>query len=414
LRRWRATVVTLSVLTRAFSARALVLSEDPFAGDSVAAGANARMYNLVLRGGPLSAAERNPAAVSIVALRPWFELKRSSGFALFVHDELTSMTSSLPAGEIGGPLSLGRGAQAPRWLALEWTAASGPTYALRDRVDWLYARYAVSDVTISVGRQPLTLGRGRIWTPEDLIAPFSPLQFDTEYKPGADAARVDWTPSASATLSVIAAAAKHGDSAVIAHGELAVDRARVGLLLGSVRTDLVSGLDLFVDVGKGADLHGEATFTVVTDAARRPWGRRAFTRGVLGTTAELSSKLHVTAEGYFNGAGARTARDYAVELASPRVAVGEAYTVGRAYAGLAADWQPHPLLHAELATIANLEDPSAIFAPTLRYSVAENASLVAGAYVPLGRAPEYSGSMTLRSEFGLYPQLYHLDAKLWF
>ncbi len=90
------------------------------------------------------------------------------------------------------------------------------------------------------------------------------------------------------------------------------------------------------------------------------------------------------------------------------------YNVGRAYAGLAADWQIHPLVHAQLSLMGNLEDPSAIIASLLRYSAAENASIVAGSFIPLGRAPDYSSGIVASSEFGLYPQLYHVDAKLWF
>jgi hypothetical protein len=104
-----------------------------------------------------------------------------------------------------------------------------------------------------------------------------------------------------------------------------------------------------------------------------------------------------------------------VELASRRVALGEAYNAGRPYAGVAAEWSPSPLVDINLAAIANLEYASAILVPTLRYSVAENAQIIAGAYTPLGATPRSSpAGIRAQSEFGLYPELYHVDVKLWF
>jgi hypothetical protein len=145
---------------------------------------------------------------------------------------------------------------------------------------------------------------------------------------------------------------------------------------------------------------------------RRPWGRHGFDRAVLGTTTELTSKLQITAEAYYNGAGARGPEGYLTELMSPRVAIGEAYTLGRIYAGVAGEWQIHPLLELDLAALGNLTDPSAMLAPTLRYGLAENVSLIGGAYLPFGRSPN-TRTGAAQSEFGLYPEVYHFDAKLW-
>lgn len=406
----------LAILLLSAPARAWVVSEDPIEGDSFTVGGSVRQYELLLYGGPLSSAlsppGANPTAISLLALRPLVEWKSSSGLKLVAHYQLDSTLSSTPLEALGGSLALGHAA--PTWLPLQWSPVTHDTYQLRHRVDWAYARYTGSSVSFTLGRQPISLGRGQIFTPEDVLAPFSPLQLDTTYKPGADAARLDLALGSSLSLLVLGAAARDGNSAALARLELQLERARVAVFGGDVRTDALAGLDLFVDLGHGTDLHGEATSSWVTSNARRPWGRRAFARAELGTTTELSSTLHVTAEAYFNGAGARHARDYLVELAGPRVALGESYTAGRLYAGLASDWQAHPLLHVDLAVLTNLEDGSSMLAPTLRYAVSDNASLVAGGFVGLGKASRGADGFTPRSEFGSYPGLCHVDAKLWF
>lgn len=424
----RSALLVLAVLLLAAPARAFVVSEDPFEGNSFTVGGAVRSYNLVLSGGPLAAPfvpkDYNPAALSIVAVRPELELKRGK-LDFKVHDELVSTASTLPTALVGDTLSIGRGAETPVWLPLQWTAADRASYQLTDRIDWLYARYTVGDFSFTLGRQPVSIGRGQIWTPEDLLAPFSPLQINTEYKPGVDAARADWTISDNATLLVIGSLGarnpghdfqvKKNGSAVLSRFELSLDKLRLGALAGDVRGDAVGGIDLFVDLGHKSDLHGSGTVTYVPDASRRRYGRVAFNRAVFGTTTQPMKKLVLTAEMYFNGSGAPKASDYLAEFSSPRFAVGEEYNVGRLYAGMAADWEVHPLLHVLCSAIVNLEDPSAIFAPELDYNVAENALLVAGAFIPVGRAPHYAGlAVTPRSEFGLYPQMYHVDAKLYF
>ncbi len=421
-------LIVFALLLTATRASAFVLSEDPFEERSFEVGGAVRSYNLVLRGGPLTSSfappDANPAALSIVALRPKLELKRSD-FELVVHDELTSTSSTLPTALVGSTLSIGQGAETPLWLPLQWTAVDRSSYQLDDRIDWLYARYTLGDVSLRLGRQPVSIGRGQLWTPEDLLAPFSPLQLNTEYKPGVDAARLDWTIAEHATLLVVGSLGardpghdfqvKKDGSALVSRFELSLERVRLGAMAGDVRGDAFGAIDLFVDLGHGTDLHGSGTLTYVPDAARRRYGRAAFNRAVLGTTTKPTKKLVLTAEAYFNGSGAPKPEDYLAELSSARFAVGEEYNVGRLYAGAAADWEVHPLLHALASAIVNVEDASAIFAPELDYNVAENALLVAGAFLPVGKKPDESGGgYRPRSEFGLYPEIYHLDAKLYF
>lgn len=419
----------LSLSLSSASAGAIVVSEDPFEGNSLDIGGAVRSYNFVLAGGPLTGPlappDASPAGISLQAIRPKLELERGSKLGFVAHNELLSTSSTLPRDLIGNALSFGAGRRAPVWLPLQWTAVNHSSYQLTDRVDWIYLRYTAGPVTLKVGRQPVTIGRGQIWTPEDLLGPFSPLQLNTEFKPGVDALRADWTLSENATLFFMGTLGKRNPdhrfqvgldgSAALTRFELTLGDARLGTMAGMVRGDVVAGLDFFVDLGHGADLHGEGTVTYIPQADRRRYGRHAFNRALFGTTAEVASDLHITAEAYFNGSGAPRAADYVDELSSPRLAVGEVYNVGRLYAGVAADWQIHPLLHGIFTALANLEDPSTMLAPELDYNVATNALLVLGAFIPIGKQPRYTASsLTARSEFGLYPELYHLDAKLYF
>ncbi len=412
-------------------ARAVVVSEDPLAGKSLDIGGTARSFDYLMHGGLLDTAltppDENPAATSLLALRAKLDWTASEHFRLVIHDELTTSLSSLPLDQAAGPLALGQGKQAAVWLPLQADLATTSRVIVHDRVDWLWARYSFGPAQITLGRQPITIGRGVLWTPMDLLAPFSPIQIDTEFKPGVDALRSDLRLGSGATLTMLGVLGNsagahdlHADaagSAELARLELAFGSARVGAMGGYVRQDVVGGVDGFYDLGHGVDLHGAATVTYVPQAERRRYGQDAFVRAVLGSTFELRNNLHATVEAYYNGSGAPDSSDYLDELQSPRFATGEEYDVGRYYTGAVVDWQPHALVHVGLAALMNLQDPSALLAPQVRYDVASNALLIAGAFLPIGATPTVdpaSATVSTPSEFGLYPFVYHVDLKVYF
>jgi hypothetical protein len=272
-------------------AQAFVLSEDPFEGRSLELGGAVRNYTLLLSGGPLEspfiAPDDDPAALSALALRPEFELD-TSGFDWVLHDEFSTLTSTLDATGLGGPLPLGQDRTTPLWLPLESTLVDHSRVAIRNRIDWAYVRGTFGGLSVTLGRQPVTLGRGQLWTPEDLLVPFSPLQLDTEYKPGIDAARVDFTLSDRSTLLVVGSLGKtpgqrdfefdHEGSAGLLRFEQSLEPVRLGVQAGDVHGDGVGALDLFWDLGHGMDLHGEGTLHLVPSRSRRPHGRKVFER----------------------------------------------------------------------------------------------------------------------------------------
>ena len=425
---WLAACSALALLFNAAPADAFVISEDPLEERSFSIGGALRSYTLWLNDGlldsPFADPDDNPAALSVLALRPTLEFKLPE-LSFVVHDELTSTSSTLATGALGSTLPIGQGGKAPLWLPLEWSVVDQSHFHLENRIDWLFVRATLKSLSFTLGRQPASIGRGQIWTPEDLLAPFSPLDLSTEYKSGIDAARLDLTIADGATLLLLGSIGKQppkhdfevgrDGSAALGRFEIAVATLRLGALAGWVRGDGIGGVDLFVDLGHGSDLHGSGTVSYVPDPARRPYGRQAFNRAVFGTTAKPADKLLLTGELHYNGSGAAKPEDYLEEFNSERFAVGEAYNVGRLYAGVVLDFEVHPLLHALFSAISNLEDPSALVAPEVDYNLAQNAMVVLGAFIPIGRGPSYAaGEVTARSEFGLYPQIYHVDAKLFF
>jgi hypothetical protein len=99
---------------------------------------------------------------------------------------------------------------------------------------------------------------------------------------------------------------------------------------------------------------------------------------------------------------------------SPRLESGETYNLGMAYGGAILDFTPHALVHIATAALVNVLDGSALVAPTVHFNASNNTVLIAGAFLPIGKSPNFTGGPLARSEFALYPTLFHFDLKSYF
>lgn len=402
--------------------QAFVLSEDELEDRSTELGLMLRSFSFVLAGpvlrppyNPLGDAD--PNGLGLFDLRATFSHK-SPWLKLVLHNQLTARVSSHAS---VGVLALGRGQEPRRWLPLEADLA-GPDggFGLRESVDWAFAELTLGPLTLAAGRQPITFGRGKLWKPMDLISTFSLTEVDTEYKPGVDALRLDWTVQPQTNLILVAAAGRFNDdlltgSTLALRAKQGLPRGEVGFLGGFVRRDVVLGADAVVDAGK-FDLYTELVLHVLTDdslSPRQPDTARTVLRALLGATFKPTSKLTLSPELYFNGFGDWQADDYLRVALSDRMAMGEMYNMGRAYLGGLALWEAHPLLNLSAGLIFNPVDPSGLLSMGLNYSLAANIVLVAGGYIPAGRLPDLRAPVLPepRSEFGLYPYFVYVELK---
>ncbi len=404
-------------------AHAGVLSEDEFEGTSTELGVIARSFSFVLAGDilapPFNLVDANPASIGLLDLRLYF-IKKTANWKFVVHNQLTAATRSSAS---LGALSLGRGLEPARLLPLRATAVDDPTQLLRSDVDWLYASYTRGRATITVGRQPITFGRGAVWRPLDLISTFSLTEVDTEYKPGADAVRVDVSLGEKSSVVLIASTgefeadrdleASLGASVFVLRGKRSWDRGEAGALLGMVRGDLVAGVDAVYDAG-GFDVYAESSLTISTSRSLSSPLRdegEPVVKAVLGATYKASSKVTLVPELMFNGFGAWNPDDYLAVAASERVAIGEQITWGMLYTNLFATWQAHPLLTVSGGALVNPRDPSALGTLVLNYSFADSVIGVLGGYVPVGKQPTVAGGFAARSEYGVYPYFLFMELK---
>jgi len=284
-----------------------------------------------------------------------------------------------------GAISLGAsGGGYDQVVDMSWTPVDAPNYMVEGRVDRLAAKVSIPHLDITLGRQPVSFGSSWVFTPMDLVAPFSPTDIDTEYKPGVDAARVDAYFGMAGQVTAVAAYAGDwsADGMVFAlHAGSTVGVTDLGVFASLNRSEPVFGLDLASSIGP-VGLHGEGTVTLPVDDAEDPFVRAAF-----GANWMPIADLSLMGELYYQSFGGEGSGDYLGVYSSERFSRGEVWAAGRYYGALTASYQLTPLVGASVFCVVNLADPSAMIGPTLAWSAAENTELSIGAFFGAGERP---------------------------
>ncbi len=353
-----------------------------------------------------------------------------------------SAASSAPSTGAAG-FGTGVGLTAPELVPLSWSPDTGSGVTLRHRIDRLVLSAKLPHLDVALGRQAVSFGVGRFFTPLDLVSPFGPATIDTEWKPGVDALRLD--AYAGMATKVTAAAAWAGkpvfgddardegrpvldDLVLAAFAQTTVGVTDLGVFAGDVRSEAVFGLNAVSALGP-VGVHAEASLTL-------PNVDDPFVRAVAGADWRPGDQTTLTGEVYAQSFGATKPEDYLDALDSPRVKRGELWEAGQLYAAVAVAQEITPLVSGNVAVISNVRDPSALLSVAIAWNVADNADVALGAYAGLGAAPDpialdfaldpNTGAPSLaaptdaalsdavNSEFGLYPAMGFVQAKAYF
>lgn len=311
---------------------------------------------------------------------------------------------------------------APELFPLGYSAGPGDGGSLSviGRTDRLRVKIHGEKFDVVVGRQPISFGTGRFFTPLDLVNPFTPATIDTEYKPGVDAVRLDLYSGMASRLTVVTSWAGDPitegqpvsitDFASAISGQTAVGTTDLIVLTGLIRGDVVLGGGAEGALGP-VSVYGDAAFTL-------PYGdEEPFVRATIGAMHRFTDRFVLSGEAYLQTIGTSSPEDLLTTLQGDHFTRGELWLAGLAYAGLAATYELTPLIHLGAVTFVNLTDGSVLAAPSLTWSIADNAELAAGGFVGLGRRPETPAlppGFGIRSEFGLYPAVGFVSGRAWF
>ena len=308
----------------------------------------------------------------------------------------------------------------------EWGGAGDVRASVH--VDRAWLRIALERADITVGRQAITFGKTWLWNPLDLFLPFGATRFDRDYKPGADALRVDLALGdfSGATLVGVPGRERSGAPPAGA-GDDWYRSALVARAFGNAR-----GWDLAAQGGKvlggyhlggaaagelgGLELRGEAAWFAPLDGTGpgAPPAGSAVDRhlgAVAGAGRGFAFRdLQLQAEYFYNGAARGDLEDrFAL------VGEGDLRHTSRHLLGGLASGRIHPLVSGSLALLWAPGDGSRLAQPGIAWSAADEVEVVAGAVLARGRRPSGSTAADLRfhSEFGTWPDFYYLETRIY-
>lgn len=269
-----------------------------------------------------------------------------------------------------------------------------PHYYGRHRFYRAHATFSLGDTDMRFGRQRIAWGTGRFWSPLDLINPINPVQVEREERPGVDALLAVHKLGPVSRLSAVYAP-RHDRGEASAGGQWHANAGGVdfSLMAGRFRRERVAGADLAGQIG-GAGVRVEFTHA-------RPEGGAAYRRGLLAVDYAFANTLTVGGELYYNGAGAASPAAYDFSaLFSGRIR-----SLARRYLGLYAGYEITPLLRWNNSLVANLDDNSRYFSPSLIYSIRTNRDWSMGVQHFRGGAD---------SEYGHFKYLYYTYMQWYF
>ena len=285
-------------------------------------------------------------------------------------------------------------------------------------LDRALLRRGFGNVRVGIGRQPVDWGSGRFWQPHNVFGAFAPVDLDTDFKPGIDAAVIDWYPSASSSLTAVYAFASRAsptisDSAAVHYRRQVGERAEMALLAGRVIANDVFGASFASDwAGIGWRLEAARTSVAESGEDALFW--------IAGLDYRFENGTLVTAEWHDNGRGATREAALGAMAADSLVAAGLQQHLGRRILGLAVDRDLTPLLRGGYKLLVgvlrddagNHRATSMLHQLSLVYSVSDESDLLLALQFGRGKSLDALGAP--RSEFGHLPRQLTLRLRTYF
>jgi len=273
---------------------------------------------------------------------------------------------------------------------------------------------------VTVGRQAIGLGRGALFSAVDVFAPFSPLDFDREWRRGVDAVRAEYRLSDTSSAEILGVFGRDRDgSALLARIRGYLGEVDGELIVGKRAEDVMYAGVVSAAVGD-AEVHLEGALfdTREPQPHRGLFGSsRLVGKAVLGSsyTFDVGNGLTLLGEYHYCGFGVRDLRDAMVRLADPvfqeRLLRGDTQILGRHAVVMSLTYPFNDDWTGSLMVLQGPRDGSGLVAPSVDWRMSDHASLRMTAYLPWGAKP--SGGV-LKSEYGGTPYSLFMQLTLYF
>ena len=273
-------------------------------------------------------------------------------------------------------------------------------------LDHAFLKHGWGDFNLTLGRQPVDWGSGRFWQPMNVFGAFAPTALDTEYKPGIDAAVVNFYPSAFSSLEAVYAFAPHDSDDIENSGALYYRRpagknSEMALLAGRVIDNTVYGASFESD-WKGAGWRVEGVHYAPGQS------REGEFFWIAGLDYQFQDGTLITAEVYNNALGASHESSLVTNRLNPLHKFGLLQHISQRILGLSANRDITPLLKASYSLLTGTlkngsgrHKYSALHQLNFNYSISNESELIFSLQHASGRGLDEQNNPG--SEFGHLP-----------
>ncbi len=293
-----------------------------------------------------------------------------------------------------------------RWINATWPVedGAGTHHQSFHRLDRAAIQYQQGNWNVTLGRQAVSWGSGRVFQPMDPFNPFSPTVVDRDYKPGNDLLLVERLFDNGHDMQLLHIVRRDDDYRVTNdvsstafkwHGIIRESEFEV---LAAQHYGLgMAGLTLRVPIG-GAMIRSDVMTSELED------GKWSVSGIVNADYSFMLGKFNsfVFGEYFYNDLGVSELPDRLSSLPTElaiRMERGEVFNLMRHYTALGGNVLWHPLFDTSLTLITNLSDASSLLSLSASYIPSDHQSLQVGWIHPLGRAgDEYGGVPVLGTQ----------------
>ncbi len=279
---------------------------------------------------------------------------------------------------------------------LKWQPVKDENLTITHFIDRLYLKQEFDWGDITLGRQRISWGSGRIWNPTDMFNPISPSNFSKIEKDGADALTFTYFFGSFTDLNVVFNPQKKFNRSNAAFrfrtNFFEYDAA---VIAGYLDKRIIAGLDLagnFFDAG----LRAEGIISLDENNFNNN-----FYKFIVGLDNQFTPELYGLIEYHFNGEGKTDKLQYDYL----RLLSGEIINLGQNYLAISANYLLTPLLSVSLSNNININDKSGFTGLSASYSITGDF------YIHLGVQYTYGNEF---SEYWLYPHSIYFQAELHF
>ena len=286
-----------------------------------------------------------------------------------------------------------------RWIKATWPIedGAGDHHQSFHRLDRAAIQYLQGNWNVTLGRQALSWGSGRVFQPMDPFNPFSPTVVDRDYKPGNDLFLVERLFGNGHDMQFLHVVRRNNDYRVTNdvsstafkwHG--LVRQSEFEVLAAYHYGSGMTGLTLRVPV-RGAMIRSDIM------ASELDGGKWSVSGIVNADYSFMLGKFNsfVFGEYFYNDLGVSELPhqlSFLPEELAIRIERGEAFNLMRHYTAIGSNVLLHPLIDTSLTLITNLTDTSSLLNLSASYIPSDHQSLQVGWIHPLGRAgDEYGG-----------------------